>query len=236
MRRDPDGVLARARAAGVEDIIVPAYDRSSWPETEALALRDGVRPAIGLHPWAAGEPLDTTILRATLLRSEAVAIGEIGLDTKVEGPPLEIQLRAFRQQLDLARDLDLPVILHVRGDFEEMLRILSESGRALRGVVHAFSRGRDLAARFLDLGFHIAFGGAVTREGSRALESAAAVPLDRIVLETDAPSIGLSGVPAEETEPRHTREIAVALAAARGTTPEAIAEATTANARALFRF
>lgn len=236
LRRDPAGVLSRARAAGVSDVIVPAYDHASWPETEALALHEGVHAAIGLHPWVADEPLDPDLLRASLLRSEAVAIGEIGLDTKIEKPSREAQTRVLRAQIDLARDFDLPVILHIRGDFEEMIRILSDSGPGLRGVVHAFSRGPDLAARFIDLGFHVAYGGAVTRDGSRARTSAAVVPLDRILLETDAPSIGLDGVPAEETEPRHTRDVAAALTAIRGMTIDAIAEVTTANARNLFRF
>jgi TatD DNase family protein len=101
--------------------------------------------------------------------------------------------------------------------------------------VHAFSRGPELARRLVDLGLHIAFGGAVTRpKAKRARRAAVAVPDDRILLETDAPSIGLEGVPAEAVEPLHVAAVAETLAALRGTTPAAVAEQTTANARRLF--
>ncbi len=255
---DPGGVLARARAAGVVQIVVPAYDLASWPATAALATQPGVYAALGLHPWVAHEPLEIASLREALLERRAVAIGEIGLDAKIANADLEQQSRALRAQLALAVELDLPVLLHCRGAFEELLAILHEFARdagapgggapgaanspagagvgrfGLRGIVHAFSRGPDLAERFLALGLHIAFGGAVTRPGGRARKAAVVVPLDRIVLETDAPSIGLDGIPAARTEPRHVLEVAEALAELRGAPVEQIAEVTTANARRLF--
>lgn len=239
---DAAGVLARARAAGVAQVVVPAYDLASWGPTLALARQPGVRPALGLHPWVAHEPLDAQRLLAGLRDSGAVAVGEIGLDHNVPQPEPAVQAAALRLQLRAAAQLDLPVILHCRGAFEPLLALLeadvaerAAAGAApLRGVVHAFSRGPELAARFLALGLHLGFGGALTRDGSRARRAAATAPLERIVLETDAPSIGLAGVPTEQTEPRHVLEVARALAGLRGVDVAHIAEVTTANARQLF--
>ena len=232
---DPDAVLRRARAAGVSRVVVPAYDLASWEGVQELGARDGTSAAFGLHPWVADEPLDLERLRDILTRCNAVAVGEIGLDTRIERPDLETQVRILAAQLRLARSVGLPVILHCRGAFEELLDLLREIGPPWHGVVHAFSRGTELAERFLDLGLHLAFGGAVTRPGSRAKSTAALVPDDRILLETDAPSIGLLGVPAEQSEPRHVLDVANSLAQIRGVGLETIAEITTRNARGLFR-
>ncbi|MFH1842916.1 MAG: TatD family hydrolase [bacterium] len=251
---DAAAVRRRAAAAGVGQIVVPAYDTNSWAQVTALAAdRDPmaeaeqtatVYPALGLHPWAAAAPLDLARLARALTDSNAVALGEIGLDFKVETPAWDQQIGIFEAQLDLARQLELPVILHNRGAFEEMLTILGrhvKTGYAnrplqeLRGVVHAFSRGPELAQRFIDLGFCIAFGGAITRSRAKsARRSAESLPLDRIVLETDAPSIGLDGVDPERTEPRHVTEVAAALAEIRGESLQTIQEVTSSNARALF--
>jgi len=243
---DPAAVLGRAAAADVDTVIVPAYDRASWDRLRALLPLPGVFVAFGIHPWVADDEGALRELRSWLANPtgapqpagsgtevRAVAVGEIGLDAK-EGPPLPVQVRLLRAQCRLARELDLPVILHCRGAFEELIDLLREFTPGLRGVIHAFARGPDLAARFLELGMHLAFGGAVTRDGRRARRSAPVVPSDRILLETDAPSIGLAGVPASETEPRHVATIAASLAGLRGVPVETIAAITTANAKALF--
>jgi TatD DNase family protein len=235
---DLDGVLERARAAGVSDVVAPAYDPPSWDAVAALAsAHPCVHPALGLHPWVAHLPLDVDDLRRRLLACGAVAVGEIGLDSKVDSPGLERQVEALRPQLRLARELDLPVILHDRGAAEHLVPLLREvyGSAPVRGVVHAFSRGPELALRYLDLGLHLGFGGAVTRPGARAGRSAATAPAARIVLETDAPSIGLQDVPAGVCEPRHVREVCLALAKLRGQTADAVAAFTTENARELFR-
>ena len=232
---DVAGVLARARTAGVNRCIVPAYDLASWPGVAALAAEPGVHTAFGLHPWVADEMLDTGRLERQLRECRAVAVGEIGLDFKVDSPAPAVQLAVLERQLRLAVDLDLPVILHCRGAFEPMLDALRPFAPRLRGVLHAYSRGLELARRFVAAGLHIAFGGAVTRPGARrARRSAQDLPLEQIVLETDSPAIGLDGVPAEAAEPRHVRQVAEALAELRGETLPEIAAATTANASALF--
>lgn len=232
---DVSGVLERAATRGVSRILVPSYDLASWEDVANLAALAGVYPAYGLHPWRAEEPLDTAVLARRLIAGEAVAVGEIGLDFKTE-VSRERQVQIFEAQAQVAMDLDLPVMLHVRGAFEEMLTILGRMHPRPRGVVHAFSKGSELAERFIDLGYHIAFGGAITRPNAKqARRAAATLPLECLVLETDAPSIALDGVPPEKVEPAHTADIADCLAALRGEARSHVAAVTTTNAVRLFR-
>lgn len=233
---DLDGVLQRAQAAGVSRIVVPANDLASWSDVDELASRPGVAVGYGLHPWVAAEPLELAALAARLQERHAVAVGEIGLDFVIESFAREQQLAVLRGQLEVAVALDLPVLLHCRGAFEELLALLRPFAPRLRGLLHAFSRGPELARRFLDLGLHLAFGGAITRpKATRARRAAAMVPWDRIVLETDAPSIGLQAVEPKDVEPRHVADVARTLAELRGEPVEVVAERTTANARSLLR-
>jgi TatD DNase family protein len=242
LSEDTDGVLTRAAARGVTRVIVPAYDEAAWPEVAALAARPNVFSVYGLHPWVAhevppGGPLaDFRKRLASQLSSNfSTAIGEIGLDPKIEECGLPEQLPVLETQLGLAADLDLPVILHCRGAFEELLTAVNHHGGKLRGVLHAYSRGPELAERFIAAGLHIAFGGAVTRDRAKRVRKAVVrLPLDKIVLETDAPSIGLDGVLPADTEPGHVRDIAEAVAVLRGESLETIAEVTTSNACRLF--
>jgi TatD DNase family protein len=230
-------VLARATAAGVTRIIAPSYDPASWPEVAALAAAHPgvVLAAYGLHPWVADQPLDLDTLASHLRAPGAVALGEVGLDTKVESSALDQQLPVLEAQLALAHDLQRPVILHCRGAFEELLALLARFTPRLRGVIHAYSRGPELAGRFLDLGLHLGIGGAATRPRARQLRSTlASAPLERLLLETDAPSIGLEGVMPADTEPRHVQDVAAAIADARGDTLEHVAAVTTDAAVNLF--
>ena len=249
---DIPGAIARAAARGIDRLIIPAYDLASWDPIVALPrIHPGVHAALGLHPWVAnqmsGEGSDINgaawlkeHLAAAIKAAEApiVAVGEIGLDSQVdvgEGfAPLAVQREVLTAQLELAVDLDLPVILHCRGAFDEMLEAIGRHKGRLRGVLHAFSRGPQVARPFIAAGLHLGLGGAVTRERARVRRAAAVLPLDRIVLETDAPSIGLDGIPPERTEPQHVHEVAEAIAALRGVPMSTIVEATTANACRLF--
>ncbi len=230
-----DGVLARAVRVGVTSIIVPGYDPASWATIADISERPAVSPAFGLHPWRASEEFDGDHLAGMLVEHQAVAVGEIGLDFKLPGCDRDRQVAVFSAQLALAVDLDLPVILHCRGAFEEMIGLIQPLVGRLRGVVHAYSRGVGLARRLTNLGLHIAFGGAVTRPRAvRARRSAAIVPGQHLLVETDAPAIGLEGVAPEQVEPRHVVEVVRALAELRGEEPEALAAMTTANAKRLF--
>lgn len=234
---DAAGVLRRAAESGVDRIVVPSFDMASWSEVKELSRQPGVYPAMGLHPWNAEGGLDIHRLRTVLSGLEPVAIGEIGLDFKIPNVTRRMQVQVFRSQLDLALEMDLPVILHCRGAFDEMAAILEEDayrGR-LRGVLHAYTRGPETADRFLALGFYMAFGGGVTRpRARRARASASVVPLDRILLETDAPSIGMEGLEPGQVEPAHVVRVAEAIAVLRGMDPLEIESLTTASAERLF--
>ncbi|HOX24706.1 MAG TPA: TatD family hydrolase [Candidatus Krumholzibacteria bacterium] len=230
-------VLDRAARAGVTRIVVPAYDPPSWPLVQALAAANPgtIYPALGLHPWVADQRLDLGDLANRLRDCRAVAIGEVGLDTRIESPDLLVQIPALEQQLELARDLGLPVILHCRGAFAELADVLERFSPRLQGVLHAFSRSPELARRFLRLGLHLGIGGSVTRPRARNTRATAnTLPLERLLLETDAPSIGLEGIPPEAVEPRHVRDVAETVAHLRGVEPDRIADATTRNAAQLF--
>lgn len=234
---DVAGVMARAREAGVCEVVAQGYDAASWDAVARIAADHAdVRVALGLHPWVADQPLDLADLRRRLLAVKAVAVGEVGLDTKIEGPGLDVQLRTLERQLDLAAELDLPVVLHCRGAFEELAGLLARRTPPVRGVLHAFSRGPELARRFLDLGLHLGIGGAVTRpQAERVRRAVMRVGLAGLVLETDAPAIGLHGVEAARTEPRHVRDIAGNVATLLDVDLATVARTTTANARALLR-
>lgn len=233
--------LARAAARGVTRVIVPAYDAASWADLPALAALPGVFVAYGLHPWVA-DGSDPNRIRNSLAHAieaatcRPVAIGEIGLDAKLdaEGPDLPTQLAILRPQLELAVDLDLPAILHCRGAFEDLLAEVARFGGQLTGVLHAWSRGPELAERFTRAGLALGLGGAVTRDKARVRRAAQTLPLEHFVLETDAPSIGLADVAPADTEPHHTADIAAALAELRGEPIATIAEVTTSHACRLF--
>ena len=249
---DPAGVLVRAAARGVGRVIIPAYDQASWESITDLAIScstgsSEVYFALGIHPWAAADiPPGEGLALATRLAQAAaahagrlVALGEIGLDTKIDlsrpGLDLPSQQRLLAFQLAVAADLDLPVILHCRGAFEELLTMVRAHGGRLRGVLHAFSRSKEVGERFLQAGLHLGLGGAITRPNARKVRRAAAeLPLERLVLETDAPSIGVDGVPPEDTEPAHVADVARALAELRGVTLDEVARATGATAGQLF--
>jgi TatD DNase family protein len=227
-------VMQDALAVGVERVLAVAYDRASLASLAELRRLPGVLIAAGQHPWVAHEELSHDDLVAHL--SGAVAVGEIGLDFRTDkAPPRERQMAQLTWQLELAVDLNLPVSLHVRGAFDEMFGLLKRFHPHLRGVVHAFSRGPDLALRFCALGLHIAFGGALTQSRAHAAhEAARAVPLDRLLVETDAPAIAVHPIPAQHVEPRHVVQVGEALAQLRGESVDRIARASTDNACELF--
>jgi TatD DNase family protein len=230
--------VERAAAAGVLRMIVPAYDRGSLDRTAALAARfpGVVFPAFGIHPWYAEEGIACIDeVRLLLTRGTAVAVGEIGIDLAPGMPPDDLQRRLLMKQLDLALDLGLPVTLHCRRAHEQLLPILRGYGGRIRGALHSFSGSADQMARFLDLGFSIGFSGSVTRESARRYHTnAVRVPLGRLLVETDAPSIATQTTQASEVEPAHAVEVAEKIASLRGIPVDEVCTASTANAVRLF--
>jgi TatD DNase family protein len=237
---DLDGVLARAHAAGVTRLLVPGVDVATSRTALALqAAHPGVLAAVGVHPdvvdargWSDGT-LDE--LEALILAGGVVAVGEIGMDSTGEGRRQEEQEAAFRAQLALARRHGLPALVHCRGVFGRVLELLSELGpRPRAGLLHAFNGSLEAARACLSLGYSLGVAGVITRpEATRARALVAALPLDALVLETDAPFIGTAAHPRGTVEPAHLAETCAALAALHHLPPELIAARTTANALAL---
>ncbi|MHB9132951.1 MAG: TatD family hydrolase [Armatimonadota bacterium] len=226
-------VIARAATAGVASIIVPAWDEAS--AVRALELAESfpaVYPAAGLHPWFVTEDADIGWLPAMLDHPRVIAVGEIGLDWGT-GPAPSVQEKILRTQLAFAKERDLPVLFHCRRGWDRLIACVREY--RVRGVLHAFSGSLEVMEECLKLGLYIAFAGMVTRPLShRAHEAARHVPLDHLLLETDAPSMALDGIPAEETEPAHVTHVLAAVAKLRGEDAEAVARQVGENVRELF--
>lgn len=231
-------VAARARAAGVETMVIPGVERAGFPAVLAVCSRyPGCVPALGIHPMYVerAQPDDLDILRAAIAERRPAAIGEIGLDFFVEGFDQERQEFYFAEQLKIARESDLPVLLHVRRAQDQVLKHLRRT-RVPGGIAHAFNGSRQQADEFIKLGFKLGFGGAMTYDrATRLRQLAATLPLESIVLETDAPDMPPAFAARQRNLPEYLPRIAAVLAELRRTPVEAVAEATSANARQVLR-
>ena len=234
---DRDAALARARAAGVTRQVVPAVAASSWPKLREVCAQDaGLFPAYGLHPMYLAEhrPAHLDALRAWIEREHPLAIGECGLDFFVEGLDEDEQRRYFEGQLRLAREFDLPLIVHARRAVDAVIAAIRKVG-GLRGVVHSFSGSAEQAAQLHKLGFLLGIGGPVTYERANRLRGiVATMPLEQMLLETDAPDQPGAGHRGERNEPAFLPEVLDVIAGLRGMDPDELAAATTANAERLF--
>jgi len=238
---DLDAVLDRARAAGVVGMITIGTERDSNAAAVAVAERlDEVHASVGIHPHDAAEATDADFAALeTLARGSAkvVALGEMGLDFFRNLSPPDVQARAFRRQLELARRLRKPVVIHCRDAHEEALAILAdERVGEVGGVMRCFSADVPVAKRCLDLGLFISLAGPVTYKNARALpEVARFVPEDRLVVETDCPYLPPQPHRGQRNEPAHVTLTAARVAELRATNVEALAAAMTENAARLFR-
>lgn len=218
--------------------IVPSYDADSLQRTHrVVSARQGVLfPAFGIHPWYVADRTDVDSLVVPYLSNHgAIAVGEIGLDLAPGCPPMEWQIPVFERQLILAVEHNLPVIIHCRKAHGQVYQILRSFRGSLRGVMHSYSGSTELMHKFLDLGFFIAFSGSVTRRTAKKYhKNAKEVPFDRLLLETDAPSIATETTVASLVEPRHTVEIAEKVAELREISYNDVCAQSTRNARLLF--
>lgn len=235
---DRAGVLARCVAGGVEAIVVPGVRVADFPaQRAACASSPLLYAAYGLHPVYLDDhrPDHVGVLRDWLVREKPVAIGEIGLDYFVETLDRRRQQALFEDQLALARELDLPVILHVRRAHDAVLATLRRHGPPRGGICHAFAGSPDQARRYLDLGFLLGFGGAATFDRANRLRGTLrALPLEALALETDAPDMPPSFVArGARNSPEFLPRIAAILAGIKGVSPEELAEATSGNVAAL---
>lgn len=245
---DREAARIAARAVGVQHVVIPAVQRSHWQSVIELAHQHGDSYALGIHPLytPGAQQSDIAVLRELLGRQRSdphlVAVGEIGLDFFVPGLDVERQIWFYEQQIQLAREFDLPVILHVRKSSDRLLKTLRQH-KVVGGIAHAFNGSAQQAQAFIDLGFKLGFGGAVTYDRALKLrELAASLPLSALVMETDAPDIPphwlyttaeqrAAGQIQGRNSPAELPRIAAQVAQLRGISVEALAQASTANAQ-----
>jgi TatD DNase family protein len=245
---DRDRVIERARQAGVERILNPAIDLDSSRRIVELAeTYPELYAAVGVHPNDALTWDENALiaLRELAAHPKVIAIGEIGLDYYRDNSPPELQRQIFSEQLDLAGSLGLPVVIHNRQASEDVLELLrswhrslmaSESALSMRpGVLHSFSAGLAAAERAIELGFSIGFTGPVTfRKAEDVRQAAGSIPLERILIETDAPFLAPEPHRGRRNEPAYVRLVAEKIGEIRSETFSTIAQRTTQNAQRLF--
>jgi TatD DNase family protein len=245
-REDLDAVIARAKAAGLERTMV-ILDADNAQEASQAVRVEAAWPetcfSIGVHPQTAGAFGGDPERAAGCVRDQiartprARAVGEIGLDYHYDHAPRDVQQHVFRAQVRLARELSLPVIVHTREADADTIAILREEGGGeLSGVLHCFTGTPALARAGLDLGFYVSLAGIVTFPKAGELrETAKAVPIDRLLVETDSPFLAPVPFRGKRNEPGHVRQVVETMAGLHGMSPDDLARETDANFHRLFR-
>jgi TatD DNase family protein len=232
---DREEVIQRALDAGVTRIVNVGFNRETIPSSIALAEQyDFIYSTVGWHPVDAKDmqPGDLEWIEELCKHDKVVAIGEIGLDYYWDTSPKDVQNRVFREQIRLARKLGIPIVIHNRDAHQDILQVLKEEKAAeVGGIMHCFSGSWETAKQCLDMNFHISFGGPVTfKNAKQPKEVFAQVPLDRLLIETDAPYLTPHPFRGKRNETSYVRLVAETAAEIRGMTVEEIAEITTNNA------
>ena len=230
---DRDSTLARAITDGVTGFMNIGYDRASLRETLALLEQyPFMFGAAGVHPHDAGSydaALDAEV-RAALGHPRMVAVGEIGLDFYRDIAPREAQVDVFRKMIALSREMEhKPIVIHCRDAFNEVIETLISEGGTYRGIFHAFSAGEAEARSIFTLGFHVGIGGVVTYRNARLVETVAALPLDRIVIETDSPYLTPHPWRGKRNEPAFVAHVLRTIARAKSMTVAEVDRVTTEN-------
>jgi TatD DNase family protein len=236
---DVDQVMERAKLAQVQSIITVGADLASSRQAVGFAKRyPKVIATVGVHPHDADSVSESVLNEIAILAQDegVVAIGEIGLDYHYDFSPRDVQRRVFAIQISLARKLELPIVVHVREAYQDVMSILkSEHAEDVGGIIHCFSGDREVVKDCLDMGFYISVGGILTFANSQELrEIVRGLPMDRILLETDAPYLTPVPYRGKRNEPAYIVHVAEALANLKGITFNEVAETTTLNACKLF--
>lgn len=237
-KKDAKEVRQAGMDGGVVGLLNVGYDL----KTSRLAIRqaeefENVWAAVGIHPHDAKDytPEIEEELRKMAVHPKVVAIGEMGLDYHYMNSPKEVQREVFIKQMELAREVDLPIIIHDREAHGECLELIQTHGQGLQGVFHCFSGSKEFALEVIRLGFYVSFAGPVTYKNARNLKEAAqVVPLDRILIETDCPYLAPDLYRGKRNEPLYVGEIAKEIGELRKISLEEVSEATLKNACDLF--
>ncbi|AHV94968.1 TatD family hydrolase [Paenibacillus sabinae] len=236
---DREETIARAVEAGVSKMVNVGFNRETIPSTMKLAESyEFIYAAVGWHPQDAIDMKDGDLdwIASLCSHDKVVAIGEIGLDYYWDTSPKDVQHTVFRQQIGLARELKMPIIIHNRDAHEDVVRILrEEKASEIGGIMHSFSGSWETAKMCLDLGFYLSFGGPITFKNARVpKEVLAQVPLDRLLIETDSPYLTPHPYRGKRNESAHVRLVAEAAAEIKGIEVEKIAQITYKNSLELF--
>ncbi|MBR3978973.1 MAG: TatD family hydrolase [Oscillospiraceae bacterium] len=235
---DRDSVILGLQDKGVSHFLNAGCSLASSRDCVAMAEKyPFVYASVGSHPDSADEVNDEVIdeFRRLARHPKVKAIGEIGLDYYYETIPREVQQKAFRMQLALARELDMPVIVHERNAHDDGMKIVKEF-KEVTGVFHCYSGSAEMARQLVNMGWYIGFTGVLTFKNARkAVETAESIPLDRIVLETDCPFMAPEPYRGRRNDPGYLPRMAEKLAEIRGLPVEEVIAATTENAKRLYR-
>ena len=236
--QDRHDVLQRAKSAGIEQILVVGFDLKTSQQAVELAMNtENLWATVGMHPHDAKDLTNTAMDTFQRLADhpKVIALGEMGLDYYRDLSPRSIQKTAFEQQLDLAEELDMPIIVHNREAYHDILPILRSRKGRISGVLHCFSGDVDIMKQTLDIGFHIGIGGPVTYKKSDDLQTVAKqVPANRLLIETDCPWLAPQFRRGKRNEPSYVISVAERIAELRGTPAEEIGQITTQNFVTLF--
>lgn len=234
---DREEVIARAKAAGIDTIVNIGFNRETIPTTMALAEKyPFIYAAVGWHPTDAIDMKleeDLAWIESLCAHPKVVAIGEIGLDYYWDTSPKDFQHTVFREQIRLARKLNKPIVIHNRDAHEDIVKLLREERAAeVGGIMHCFSGSWEMAKLCLDMNFYISFGGPVTFKNARVpKEVMEKVPLDRLLIETDAPYLTPHPHRGQRNESAYVRLVAETAAEIKGLKLDDIAKITSENAR-----
>ena len=235
---DREELLGSMRENGVELIVDAASDIASWDKIEQLTDRyPFIYGAIGVHPDEVGELDEEKMKRMEqlLAREKMVAVGEIGLDYYWDKENRDLQKMWFIRQLELARQLDLPVIIHSREAAADTMEIMREHGQGLKGVIHCYSYSKEMALEYVKMGYYIGVGGVVTFKNARKLkETVEAIPLTSIVLETDCPYLAPEPYRGKRNNSSYIKYVAEEIARIKNIAYEEIVAQTERNAKEMY--
>jgi len=236
---DREDVVNKAIEKNIEIMLLPNIDRTSMESMHSLCQKfpDNCFPMMGLHPTSVKDDFleELSIIRDQFASNEYVAVGEIGIDLYWDKKFVREQEIAFRNQVDMALEMNLPVVIHSRESIDLLISILSKYNKSgIRGVFHCFTGTIEQAQKIIDLGFYLGIGGVLTFKNSKLDEVIRRIDLDHILLETDAPFLAPVPYRGKRNESAYIRLIARKLADIKSVSIEEVAERTTSNARDLF--
>lgn len=237
---DREILIESLRANNIDLVFnIGADIKTSKASVELAKKYDHIYAVVGVHPHDAEDAEDNylDILRELSLEEKVVAIGEIGLDFYYDNSPRDIQRKVFKEQLKLAKELNLPVVIHTRDASQETFDILKEAGKdgSLRGIMHCYSGSVEMAKEYIKLGFYISIAGPVTFKNSRVVKDVAKeIPLDKLLIETDCPYLSPEPHRGKRNEPKFVKHTAEKIAEIRGISLEELAKATSENTKRIF--